>query len=343
MGLRDLFNRNKVTTPEYVGYSNNIRAGTRANNFVISLSTCADEVAVRISRTDTLFTVIEYSSEIADALPSIVSHPNTASAFLLSYGCELKSSREFAVELRGLNPNIEFLELENGNLSEFAMTMGPAVMQELKFQASPGLENIELPLIAVIAPQSDQKITALLQVLREANIEVREIFASTNQRTALVDAAKFGALAIVNFTDGNDYPSGTYISPVINVASNSDFHQSIAADFDLGVGATPDEILLRVQETIGRSPTASEVARSFEPFGALPDLSEKLRVLNAVLSNFARDLAQNYSISSAKIAIATGSEINEIAQCASDSYEIFAVTDHGSLFGLAEALTKRLQ
>ncbi|MEI6671696.1 MAG: hypothetical protein WCL15_06690, partial [Actinomycetes bacterium] len=226
--MRDLFRRGKDSTPEYVGYSNNIRTGIRANNFVISLSPCADELAVKIARTDTLFTVIEYSNEIADALPSIVSHPNTASAFLLSYGCEVKSSREFAVELRGLNPNIEFLELENGNLSEFAMTMGPAVMQELKFQASPGLENIELPLIALIAPQSDEKITSVLQVLREAKIEVREIFASTNQRTALVEAAKSGALAIVNFTDGNDYPSGTYISPIINVASNSDFHQSIA-------------------------------------------------------------------------------------------------------------------
>ena len=341
--MRDLFRRGKDSTPEYVGYSNNIRTGIRANNFVISLSPCADELAVKIARTDTLFTVIEYSNEIADALPSIVSHPNTASAFLLSYGCEVKSSREFAVELRGLNPNIEFLELENGNLSEFAMTMGPAVMQELKFQASPGLENIELPLITVIAPQSDEKIAAVLQVLREAKIEVREIFASTNQRTALVDAAKFGALAIVNFTDGNDYPSGTYISPIINVASNSDFHQSIAADFDLGVGATPDEILLRVQETIGRSPTASEVARSFEPFGALPDSSENLRVLHPVLNNFAKDLAQNYSISRAKIAIGTGSESDEIAKWRSEGYEIFSVTDHGSLFALAEALGKKFQ
>ena len=341
--MRDLFRRGKDSTPEYVGYSNNIRTGIRANNFVISLSPCADELAVKIARTDTLFTVIEYSNEIADALPSIVSHPNTASAFLLSYGCEVKSSREFAVELRGLNPNIEFLELENGNLSEFAMTMGPAVMQELKFQASPGLENIELPLIALIAPQSDEKITSVLQVLREAKIEVREIFASTNQRTALVEAAKSGALAIVNFTDGNDYPSGTYISPVINVASNSDFHQSIASDFDLGGGATPDEILLRVQDTIGRSPTASEIARSFQPFGALPDSSEKLRVLNPVLNNFAKDLAQNYSISSAKIAIATGSEIKEIAQCASEGFEIFTVADHGSLFALAEALGKKFQ
>jgi len=341
--MRDLFHRGKDSTPEYVGYSNNIRTGIRANNFVISLSTCADELAVRISRTDTLFTVIQYSSEIADALPSIVSHPNTASAFLLSYGCELKSSREFAVELRGLNPNIEFLELESGNLSEFAMTMGPAVMQELKFQASPGLENIELPLIAVIAPQSDEKIAAVLQVLREAKIDVRELIESGNQSSALVQAALSGALAILNFTEENTYPAGTYISPIINVASNSDFHQSIAADFDLGVGATPDEILLRVQETIGRSPTASEVARSFEPFGALPDSPEKLRVLHPVLNNFAKDLAQNYSISSAKIAIGTGSESDEIAQCASEGYEIFTVADHGSLFGLAEALTKRLQ
>jgi len=341
--MRDLFRRGKDSTPEYVGYSNNIRTGIRANNFVISLSTCADELAVKIARTDTLFTVIEYSNEIADALPSIVSHPNTASAFLLSYGCEVKSSREFAVELRGLNPNIEFLELENGNLSEFAMTMGPAVMQELKFQASPGLENIELPLIALIAPQSDEKITSVLQVLREAKIEVREIFASTNQRTALVEAAKSGALAIVNFTDGSDYPSGTYISPVINVASNSDFHAKIAADFDLGFSATPQEILQRVQDTIGRSPTASEIARSFQPFGELPLTSEKLRVLNPLLSNFARDLDQNYSIAGAKIAIATGSEINEIAQCASEGFEIFTVADHGSLFALAEALGKKFQ
>ena len=343
MGLRDLFNRNNVTTPEYVGYSNNIRAGIRANNFVISLSACADEIALSNGRTDQLFTVIPYNTNIEESLASIVSHPNTASAFLLSYGCEAISSREFAVKLRELNPNIEFLELENGNLSEFAMTMGPAVMQELKFQASPGLENIELPLIAVIAPKSDEKITEVLQVLREAKIEVREIFASTNQRTALVEAAKSGALAIVNFTNENDYPSGTYISPVINVASNSDFHAKIAADFDLGFSATPQEILQRVQDTIGRSPTASEIARSFQPFGELPLTSEKLRVLNPVLSNFARDLDQNYSIAGAKIAIATGSEINEIAQCASEGFEIFTVADHGSLFALAEALSKKFQ
>lgn len=343
MGLKDLFRRGSDSTPEYVGYSNNIRAGIRANNFVISLSTCADEVALNISRTDTLFTFIQNSSEIADALPSIVSHPNTASAFLLSYGCELKSSREFAVELRELNPNIEFLELENGSLTELAMTMGPAVMQELKFQASPGLEEIAAPLIAVVAPQLDEKIMEFLEVLKKAKIDVHEIFASSNQRTSLVEAAKSGALAIVNFTHVNDYPSGTYISPVINISSNSDFHQRTAADFDLGVEATPHVILLRVQETIGRSPTASEVARTFEPFGALTESSEKLRVLNPVLINFARELSQNSSVPKEKIAIATGSEVLEITQCISEGYEIFTIADHGSLFGLAEALTKRLQ
>ena len=343
MGLRDLFHRNKVTTPECVGYSNNIRAGIRANNFVISLSACADEIALSNGRTDQLFTVIPYNTNIEESLASIVSHPNTASAFLLSYGCEAISSREFAVKLRELNPNIEFLELENGALSEFAITMGPSVMQELKFQASPGLENLQSPVISVISSKADPRVTETIEKLRQAKIDVRELIQPSNQGSALVQAALTGALAILNFTEENTYPAGTYISPVINVASNSDFHQSIAADFDLGVGATPDEILLRVQETIGRSPTASEVARSFQPFGELPDSSEKLRVLNPVLSNFARDLAQNYSISSAKIAIATGSEINEIAQCASEGFEIFTVADHGSLFALAEALTKRLQ
>ena len=341
--MRDLFRRGKDSTPEYVGYSNNIRTGIRANNFVISLSTCADELAVKIARTDTLFTVIEYSSEIADALPSIVSHPNTASAFLLSYGCEVKSSREFGVELRGLNPNIEFLELENGNLSEFALTMGPSVMQELKFQASPGLENLQSPVVSVISSKADPRVTETVEKLRQAKIDVRELIESGNQSSALVKTALSGALAILNFTEENTYPAGTYISPVINVASNSDFHAKIAADFDLGFSATPQEILQRVQDTIGRSPTASEIARSFQPFGALPDSSEKLRVLHPVLNNFAKDLAQNYSISSAKIAIGTGSESDEIAQCASEGYEIFTVADHGSLFALAEALGKKFQ
>ena len=343
MGLRDLFNRNKVTTPEYVGYSNNVRAGIRANNFVISLSICADEIALSNGRTDQLFTVIPYNTKIEESLASIVSHPNTASVFLLSYGCEPKSSREFAVELRSLNPNIEFLELENGALNEFAMTMGPNVMQELKFQASPGLENIPKPIISVISSKANLRFTETVEKLLQANIDVRELIQSKNQSSAVVEAALSGALAIVNFTGENVYPSGTYISPVINIADNSDFHKKIATDFDLGNSATPQEIVHRVQETIGRSPTASELARSFEPFGAIPEHSEGFRVLSPVLNNFAKDLAHRYSMVGKKIAIGTGSEANEIATSKIEGYEIFTVADHGSLFALAEALTQRLQ
>jgi hypothetical protein len=343
MGLRDRFNRNKVTTSEYVGYSNNVRAGIRANNFVVSLSTCADEIALRIGRTDQLFTIILYDIKIEESLASIVSHPNTASAFLLSYGCEAKSSREFAVELRSLNPNIEFLELENGALSDFEMSIGPSVLQELKFQASPGLENIPKPIISVISSKPDPRFTETVEKLLQANIDVREVIQSSNQGSALVEAALSGALALVNFTNENVYPSGTYISPVINVASNSDFHKRIAADFDLGVSATPQEIVHRVQETIGRSPTASEIAGSFEPFGAILWRSEGFRVLSPVMNNFAKDLAHRYSIVGKKIAIGTGSEANEIATSKIEGYEIFTVADHGSLFALAEALTQRLQ
>jgi hypothetical protein len=342
MGIKDLFKREKESQPQYIGYTNNSKIGIRGNNFVISLSECANEISAQISRTDSVFTFIEYANEITSALPAIVSHPNTASAFLLSYGCEAKSSREFAVELRELNPNIEFLELENGLISEFAMTIGPAVLQELKFQASPGLAEIPSPMIAVIAEARDERVSELIDALSKAQIDVHEFIGASNSGDALHKAAEAGALAIVNFTQRNQYPSGTHISPTINIESGSEFHQKFAADFDLGVTATANKILQSVQVTIGRSPTASEIAQCCEAYGEQAT-SIGLRVLNPILSNFARDLAENISTAQLKIAIATGSEVNNIAQSQREGYEIFTISDHGSLFGLAEALTKKLQ
>ena len=343
MGLRDLFHRSKDVTPEYIGYSNNTRVGIRANNFVISLSECANGLAQKIAKSDTAFLFIPFSSELESSLLAIVSHPNTASAFLLSYGCEAKSSRDHAVELRNVNPNIEFLEFENGALEAFALDMGPAVLQELKFQSSPGLEAIPNPVIALVASSRDQRVNGVLEALNQAHLSVEAILDPPDFTKALLDAARQGALAIINFTQEDQYPLSTYIAPTINIASKSTFHQQIAADFDLGFSATPNEILDRVNATIERSPTASEIAKIFQSFGAQSDTNSSIKVINPILSNFADDITPRISLAGTKIAIATGNEVADIDAHRRDGYEVFTIAESGSLFQLAQNLTKKFQ
>jgi len=85
-----------------------------------------------------------------------------------------------------------------------------------------------------------------------------------------------GSHAILSFEAEDQYPAGTLVTPVINVASNSNFHRLISGEFDLSHESSPADILHKVQQTFGMVPTISEALGTFEPLfdSNLPSLND---------------------------------------------------------------------
>ena len=111
-----------------------------------------------------------------------------------------------------------------------------------------------------------------------------------------------GSHAILSFEAEDQYPSGTLVTPVINVASDSDFHRAIASEFDLSHESSVAEIVMKVQEVFGMVPTISEALGTNEPLfesnvPSLNDLADPNEIClipaNPILISFLIDLVSN--------------------------------------------------
>jgi hypothetical protein len=89
---------------------------------------------------------------------------------------------------------------------------------------------------------------------------------------------------------------------VINVASDSEFHQTISTEFDLNHDSSVAEIVQKVQEVFGMVPTISEALGTHEPLfesnvPSLNDLADPNEIClipaNPVLISFLIDLVSN--------------------------------------------------
>jgi hypothetical protein len=118
----------------------------------------------------------------------------------------------------------------------------------------------------------------------------------------MTSLAMEGSHAILSFEAEDQYPSGTLVTPVINVGTDSDFHRSISTEFDLSHESSAAEIVQKVQEVFGMVPTISEALGTHEPLfesnvPLLNDVADPNEICliptNPVLISFLIDLVSN--------------------------------------------------
>jgi hypothetical protein len=173
-----------------------------------------------------------------------------------------------------------------------------------------------------------------------------------------------GSHAILSFEAEDQYPSGTLVTPVINVATDSDFHRSISTEFDLSFISSVEEIVQKVQEVFGMVPTISEALGTHEPLfksnvPSLNDVADPNEIClipaNPVLISFLIDLVSNQSgfflkdwesfegqdVAAKKIlVVGTGGAGDELLySLGSDSrVKKLNVSEFGSIHGMAAAI-----
>jgi hypothetical protein len=173
-----------------------------------------------------------------------------------------------------------------------------------------------------------------------------------------------GSHAILSFVAADQYPSGTLITPVINVASDSEFHQTISTEFDLSHDSSVAEILQKVQEIFGMVPTISEALGSHEPLfeNNVPSLNDVADIneiclipANPILISFLIELVSHQAgfflkdwenfdgqeVAARKIlVIGTGGGSDKISTSAEHNarFKRMSVSDFGSFHALAAAI-----
>ena len=189
-----------------------------------------------------------------------------------------------------------------------------------------------------------------------------------SRRDELSSLATSDAHAILSFVGDDEYPTGTLITPVINVAQDSELHQRIIEQFDLSYTATSEEILTEVQQVFGMVPTFTETAGIFEPLFAsnvasLNDVDEADEIClipaHPALTSFLIDLVSHQaglflkdweSVTAGKVnarkilVIATGSSYDYFSGALDGDkrVETLRVSECGSLQGLVAAIVAQI-
>jgi len=201
-------------------------------------------------------------------------------------------------------------------------------------------------------------------LLEKNNFVVRVHQMSALRKGEMPTLAMEGSHTILSFEAADQYPSGTLVTPVINVASDSDFHRAISNEFDLGFAATPAEIVQKVQDVFGMIPTISEALGTHEPLfeSNLPSLNDVadgdeicLIPANPILISFLIELVSHQSgfflkdwesfegqdVAARKIlVIGTGGGSDQISASVKHNarFKRMSVAEFGSFAGLAAAI-----
>jgi hypothetical protein len=209
-------------------------------------------------------------------LPQLAQHRHTAGILLIAVGDEATPVQEIAAQIQALGTPCEYIVITDFPDMEMATDLALGTAQELKTMALSGIDRIEendLTIAYQVAPTCLAELVALLE---KNNFTVRAHQMSPTDKGEMSSLAMEGSHAILAFVAADQYPSGTLVTPVINMASNSDFHRAIATEFDLSHDSAVAEILQKVQEVFGMVPTISEALGTHEPLFAsnVPSLND---------------------------------------------------------------------
>jgi len=371
--LKSLLGGKQEQFAPFIGFRHPHGVGIRTKNYVMPLSRGASSFARALAE-DAGLTLIENSATSSDLiamnhiattfLPQLGRHRHTAGVFLIAVGDEPISAQEISSQIYGLGTPCEYLIINDCPDMKRAINLGMGTAQEVKTMALSGLENIDRCDLTIAYQEEPACLAELVALLEKNNFVVRAHQMSASLKSEMPSLAMEGSHAILSFVADDQYPAGTLVTPVINVASDSDLHRKISGEFDLGNESSAADILHKVQQTFGMVPTISEALGTHEPLfksnlPSLNDLAEAdeicLLPTNPVLIPFLIDLVSHQSgfflkdwenfdgqeVAGRKILVVGTGGARDVVfnSLGSDSRsKKLALSEFGSLHGLAAAI-----
>jgi hypothetical protein len=367
------FGRRKPKTQPIIGFRHAHGVGIRSKYYVIPLSRGASGFTRAIA-TDASLTLIENQTLANDLaslqqiahtfLPQLARHRHTAGILLIAVGDEPVPVQEIAAQIQAIGTPCEYIVINDFADLEMATNLSLGTAQELKTMALSGIDLIEQGDLTIVYQEEPACLAELLALLEKNNFVVRTHQMNQTDKGEMSSLAMEGSHAILSFEAEDQYPSGTLVTPVINVATDSDFHRSISTEFDLSFISSVEEIVQKVQEVFGMVPTISEALGTHEPLfksnvPSLNDVADPNEIClipaNPVLISFLIDLVSNQSgfflkdwesfegqdVAAKKIlVVGTGGAGDELLySLGSDSrVKKLNVSEFGSFHGLAAAI-----
>jgi hypothetical protein len=371
--LTDRLTRRQNGHQGFIGFRHANGVGIRSKYYVIPLSRGASGFTRAIA-IDASLTLIENHTLASDLtsmnevvhtfLPQLARHRHTAGIFIIAVGDESISAAEVAAGVQAIGTPCEYIVINDFADLEMATNLTLGTAQELKTMALSGIDRIEESDLTITYQEEPACLTQLVALLEKNKFAVRLHQMSPTDKGELSSLALEGSHAILSFVAEDQYPSGTLVTPVINVASDSDFHRAISTEFDLSHESSVAEIVQKVQEVFGMIPTISEALGTHEPLfksnvPSLNDVADPNEIClipaNPVLISFLIDLVSNQSgfflkdwesfegqgVAAKRIlVIGTGGAGDEIFNSfeSDSSVKKLSVSEFGSFHGLATAI-----
>ena len=363
----------KQKNQSFIGFRHAHGIGIRSKYYVMPLSRGASGFTRALAE-DASMTLIENKAESSDPtsiaaiaqgfLPQLAQHRHTAGILLIAVGDEPTPVQEIAAKIQALGTPCEYLVITDFPDMEMATSLALGTAQELKTMALSGIDRIEENDLTISYQEEPTCLPELVALLEKNNFTVRVHQMSPTDKGEMSALALEGSHAILSFEAADQYPSGTLVTPVINVTSDSDFHRAIATEFDLSHDSSVAEILQKVQEVFGMVPTISEALGTHEPLfeSNVPSLNEVadaeeicLIPANPVLISFLIDLVSHQTgfflkdwesfegqeVAAKKIlVIGTGGGSDQISTSVEHNARVkrMSVAEFGSFAGLAAAI-----
>ena len=305
------FGRSKKSAQSFIGFRHPSGIGIRSKYYVMPLSRGASGFTRALAE-DAHMTLIENKAESSDPasmaavtqtfLPKLAQHRHTAGILLIAVGDEPTPAQEIAAQIQALGTPCEYLIITDFPDMEMATNLALGTAQELKTMALSGIDRVEQSDLTIVYQEEPACLAELVALLEKNEFVLRVHQMSPTDKGEMSALALEGSHAILSFEAEDQYPSGTLVTPVINVASDSDFHRAIASEFDLSHESSVAEIVMKVQEVFGMVPTISEALGTNEPLfesnvPSLNDLADPNEIClipaNPILISFLIDLVSN--------------------------------------------------
>ena len=367
------FGRGKKSAQSFIGFRHASGIGIRSKYYVVPLSRGASGFTRALAE-DASMTLIENKAESSDPtsiaeiaekfLPQLAQHRHTAGILLIAVGDEPTPVQDVAAKIQALGTPCEYIVITDFPNMEMATNVSLGTAQELKTMALSGIDLIEQGDLTIVYQEEPACLAELVANLEKKKFVLRLHQMSPTDKGEMAVLAMEGSHAILSFEAADQYPSGTLVTPVINVASDSEFHRAISAEFDLSHDSSVEEIVQKVQEVFGMVPTISEALGAHEPLfeSNLPSLNDVadadeicLIPANPVLISFLIDLVSNQTgfflkdwesfdgqeVAAKKIlVIGTGGGSDQISTLVEHDARVkrMSVAEYGSFHGLAAAI-----
>jgi len=363
----------KQKTQSFIGFRHASGIGIRSKYYVMPLSRGASGFTRALAE-DADLTFIENKAESSDPtsiaevahtfLPQLAQHRHTAGIFLIAVGDEPVPAHEVAAQIQALGTPCEYIVISDFPHMEMATDLALGTAQELKTTTLSGIDRVEVCDLTIAYQEEPACLPELVALLEKNNFTVRAHQMSPTNKSEMSALAMRGSHAILSFEAADQYPSGTLVTPVINVASDSNFHRAISTEFDLSHDSSAAEILQKVQEVFGMVPTISEALGTHEPLfeSNLPSLNDAadeneicLIPANPILISFLIELVSHQAgfflkdweslegqdVAARKIlVIGTGGDSDQISASVRHNarFKRMSVAEFGSFHGLAAAI-----